>query len=242
MKEITISSGRIFIVGTVTGLVSEGRRVKDLLEKTNPDVVTLPLPEEQVLGLKSQMDGEEEEEYVPSNYEEIYVSILENFGTVRAPPPEYRAALAFCRREKKPVFAVDFGEERYSYEYCDSVSTRDLLRHSGRVKRLRRRPFPGETARDFSLAWDKALGAIDGFKHLEEKREKHMANKLFELSGAYSHIFAIVEMPRMDGVASKLAKLASALDEPGDENSMSSGDGTLARSGNTSRKTKGGRK
>ena len=89
---------------------------------------------------------------------------------------------------------------------------------------MRRKPFPGETAEDFAIAWDKELGAVAGFGELEKKREKYIARRLFELSGGYSSILAIVELPRMDGIVAELETLAAELSksESGDSGTKDS--------------------
>jgi pheromone shutdown protein TraB len=82
--------------------------------------------------------------------------------------------------------------------------------HSIRWRWLKKKNFKAETARDFVLAWDKAVNSMKGFRNLENKREEHMASQLTRLSKKYSSVLAILELERTEGILQRLGKPASS--------------------------------
>jgi hypothetical protein len=97
--------------------------------------------------------------------------------------------------------------------FCENVTTRDLIRHSLRVKKLRRKKFKAETAQEFVLAWDREINKLKGFRNLETARENYMARELIRLSKKYSRILCIMEMQRAKGVIAKLMEMGKEGEE-----------------------------
>jgi len=203
---VTISIGRckITIFPTIKGLTRERKKVREAVGQLAPDLVALPVSREGLKGLAAINRGKEPEIFL-SHYEEIYAIKLSRYGKVEVPPPSYTEAFAAAEEGGIPVKAIDLSEDEFADAFCDDVSTTSLVYHSLRWKWLRRKSFRGAaTARQFALAWDRAVNSLKGFRNLEGRREEHMARRIVGLSKEYNNILAILELERMDGVVRRL--------------------------------------
>ncbi|MBM4249401.1 MAG: hypothetical protein FJ149_08225 [Euryarchaeota archaeon] len=193
--------------------------MREAVLSLRPDVVALPVSPEGLKGLRAIWKGKKPDIFL-SHYEEIYAVKLARYGKVSIPPPSFTGAFAAAAGEGIPVRAVDIDEEGFSDAFVESVSTAGLLYHSLRWRWLRRRRFREPTARDFALAWDRAITSLKGFRNLERRREEHMARELSLLCGRHGKVLAVLELERMEGVLSRLAasgKDARAKGEGGEE-------------------------
>jgi len=203
---VTISLGRckLSILPTIKGLVREKKNVRSAFEAVGPDLVALPVSREGLLGLAAINRGKEPEIFL-SHYEEIYAIKLSRYGKVAVPPPSYTEAFAAAFKMGIPVKAIDLSEDEFADAFCQDVSTSNLVFHSLRWKWLKRKKFrQATTARQFSLAWDRAVNSLRGFRNLEGRREEHMARRLASLAMYHGKILAIIELERMGGVVRRL--------------------------------------
>ncbi|UCE37813.1 MAG: hypothetical protein JSW00_00790 [Thermoplasmata archaeon] len=205
MKEIQLGTSKIYIPEIINGLTSETAKVNNAYKKVNPDVVAIQASEEELEGLKSVIEGEECD-YFLSNYEEIYARRLASFGEVKVPPPCYETALKLCLDNETPIAAIDMGDIYYADVFCECISGWDLIRHSLRVKKMRRKRFRAKTPEEFVLEWDKEINKLKGFRHLEAKREEYMARELIRLAKEHERILSIIEMQRAEGVYKRIQK------------------------------------
>ncbi len=203
MRKIQVGNSKIHIPNIINGLTSEEVNVKKAYNKVKPDVVAMQISEAELDGLKRITEGEEFD-YFMSNYEQIYAKKLAAFGEVKVPPPCYESAMKLCLRDEIPVEPIDMDDLYFADVFCENVTTRDLVRHSLRVKKLRRKKFKAETAEEFVLAWDKEINKLKGFRNLESAREQYMASELIRLSKKYDRILCIMELQRAEGVIAKL--------------------------------------
>ena len=203
MRKIQVGNSKIHIPKIINGLTNEEANVKKAYNKVKPDVVAMQISDAELDGLKRITEGEEFD-YFMSNYEQIYAKKLAAFGEVKVPPPCYESAMKLCLRDEVPVEPIDMDDLYYADVFCENVTTRDLLRHSLRVKKLRRKKFKAETAEEFVLAWDKEINKLKGFRNLESAREEYMARELIRLSKKYERILCIMELQRAEGVIEKL--------------------------------------
>jgi hypothetical protein len=205
-KLATISLGKciVTILPTVKGLTRERKRVREAVEAVGPDVLALPVSMEGLKGLGAIHRGKEPEIFL-SHYEQIYALKLSRYGKVGVPPPSYTEAFAAASERGIPVKAIDMSEDEFADAFCDDVSTTNLVYHSIRWRWLRRKSFRDATnARQFVLAWDRAVNSLKGFRNLEGRREQLMARRLISLSKRYQNILAILELERMEGVVRRL--------------------------------------
>jgi hypothetical protein len=203
MRKIQVGNSKVYIPKIINGLTSEAAEINKAYNKIKPDVVAMQISEAELDGLKRITEGEEFD-YFMSNYEQIYAKKLAAFGEVKVPPPCYESAMKLCLRDEVPVEPIDMDDIYYADVFCENVSTRDLIRHSLRVKKLRRKKFKVETAEEFVLAWDKEINKLKGFRNLETAREKYMGRELVRLSKKYSRILCIMELQRAEGVIAHL--------------------------------------
>lgn len=205
MITIQVGNSKIYIPNIINGLTSEISKVRKFYNKIKPDIVALQASKEEIDGLKRVIEGEEYE-YFLSNYEEIYARKLASFGEVKVPPPCYETALKLCMENNVPAAPIDMDEIYYADVFCENITGWDLIRHSLRVKRLRKKKFKAKTAEDFVLEWDKEINKLKGFKNLESKREEYMANELIRLAKEYNRILCILERQRAEGVSGRILK------------------------------------
>jgi hypothetical protein len=211
MKKTEVNGCKIFIEGVISGLTEEKTTVKKAYHKVKPDVVALSISEAELEGLKRIVLGEEHE-YFLSNYEEIYARKLASFGEVKVPPACYETALRLCQKNDLELHPIDMADDTYTDTFCESISTSQLMRHSLRVKKLRRKRFKADNAEDFVFEWDKEVNKLKGFRNVEGKREAYMAGELAELAGNYKRILGLIELQRADGVFRELVELKNSND------------------------------
>lgn len=203
MRRIQAGASKIYIPDIIIGLTSESSKVKKAYNKIKPDMVAIQTSKEELDGLKDIVKGEEYE-YFLSNYEEIYARKLASFGEVKVPPPCYETALKLCIKNDTPLTAIDMDDTYYADVFCDNISGWDLIRHSVRVKRLRRKRFKANNVEEFVLEWDREINKLKGFRNLETEREEHMARELLRLAKENERILCIIEMQRAEGVCQKV--------------------------------------
>lgn len=201
---VGLPTGDITILGTLKGLVSEGEMVKDAFEISEPDVIGIHIGKEEISGLKAVVNGEVENAYL-SSYEKVYARELSEFGEVQIPPPSLVKAYEIATNKNVPVRALDFDEEKYSAVYTELIDGMTLIRQSLRLKRINRRKFKMVTPEDFILEWDRVVNKFKGFRRLEDRREKRMAQRIRSLSKKFGNVLAIVEFERMEGIIRNLS-------------------------------------
>jgi hypothetical protein len=200
------------LLPTVKGLERERKPVREGIQSVLPAVVALPVSKEALRGLRAIYRGAEPELFL-SHYEEIYAVKLTRYGKVCVPPPSFTEAYAVCAEKRIKVKAIDMDEEDFSNAFVQNISTPNLVYHSLRWRWLKRKRFKAATAREFALAWDRAVNSLKGFRNLEDRREEHMARELWRLASRHHSVLAVLELERMDGIISKLS--AIELKSPG---------------------------
>ena len=203
ITKLELGSSTLSLLPTVKGLERERRPVREGILAVLPEVVALPVSKEGLRGLGAIYRGAEPEVFL-SHYEEIYAVKLTRYGKVCIPPPSFTEAYAVCAEKGIRVRAIDMDEEDFSNAFVQSVSTPNLVLHSLRWRWLRRKRFKAATAREFALAWDRAVNSLKGFRNLEKRREEHMARELLRLTGRHRSVLAVLELERMDGIIARL--------------------------------------
>ena len=188
---------------TVKGLERERRPVREAILGARPEVVAIPVSAEGLRGLRAIWKGKEPEIFL-SHYEEIYATKLARYGKVSVPPPSFTEAYSVAAGEGIPVRAIDLDEQGFSDAFVASISSSSLIYHSLRWRWLRRKRFNEPTAREFALAWDRAINSLKGFRNLERRREEHMARELGRLCARHRKVLAVLELERMEGVLERL--------------------------------------
>jgi len=199
MKVQVLGSSKIYMLGTVKGLVKERGKVKEGFKRVKPDCIALHISEDEVLGLESVVKGDTKEMGL-SRYEELYAEKLSKYGEVQVPPPSLVEAFELGRDNEVPLIGIDLDEKGFTEIYLKEISTLHLYRHSRRFKKVKKKVFKASTPQIFSLEWDAELTRLKGFKNVEKRREEHMAYRLWELSSNYKRILAVLEIERRDGI------------------------------------------
>ncbi|HLE96870.1 MAG TPA: hypothetical protein VI997_05815, partial [Candidatus Thermoplasmatota archaeon] len=153
--------------------------------------------------------GQVPEEDEPSETIDPYESYaigLSRFGEIGLPPPDLLAALQLAREAGVEPVAIDLDESQYADIFAASVGPFALFRYGRRVRRMAKRPPPGDTPRAFALAWDRKIRALRGFDAVERTRERHMAVRLETVSAGARVLLAIVDVARADGVVAELKR------------------------------------
>jgi hypothetical protein len=214
LKLIRINKKKIYILGVIKGLTIERVNVKKAFNKLKPDVIALYISDHELLGLQSVSKGSIKE--VPlSRYEVIYARKLaqyakqdpDKYGDVQVPPPALMEGLELGLEKKLPVVALDMDDTSFANVFTRNVSTFQLIRHSTRFKRLSKKNFKVNTPEEFTFAWDNELNKLKGFRNLENARETHMAERLFQLTEKFNCILAIIEVERSQGVFNKIKNI-----------------------------------
>ena len=199
-KNLVFKNGcELDVVGAVKGLSTERETVRESFRR-EPALVAISISPEELKGLRQYKD----EHYILSDYEEIYADNLCKFGDVEIPPPCYTEALRMSNDKNIPIYPIDMSEQSFTNAYCAYISGTDLLRHSLRKSLLRHSKIKAGDAEEFVFKWDKKINRISGFRRLENRREKHMADRLASHSEKFKRILAVIELERAPGVIAKL--------------------------------------
>ena len=214
LLKLSYQSHRIFLLGTIKGMTAERKRVARAFKSCRPDVIALHISDEALVGLEKVVKGKVKKVGL-SRYETAYArklaTIVNNdpsqYGEVQVPPPALVEGFELGTKHNVPIVAYDMDENAYTDIYVKNITTFQLLRHSMRFNRIKKKKFKVSTPEEFVLEWDKALTRLKGFRNLELKREEYMAKRLVALCKKYNNILAVAELERMDGIAENFKRL-----------------------------------
>jgi pheromone shutdown protein TraB len=195
MSALELNNCKLNILEVIKGLEKESERVRESFETFKPDIIAVSLSSEDLDMLRNFKDELENAE--PDNFEEaLYIRELKKYGDVKKPPPCYLAAVKVGLENNVPCTAIDMNEEEYTDAFCRNIHTLDLYRHSWSANRTLKRKFDASTPEELVIAIDKVVTRINSYRKLEEDREKHMAEKLIELSKVHERILTSRPMIR----------------------------------------------
>lgn len=199
MKTVEVDK-KIFLLGSILGLTNEKTEIKKAFGKIKPDAICLSVSDEELKGLKKMFD-DEEQEILLSGYEEVYAKKLAFYDKVKVPPPSFTEAFELGQKNSIPVYAVDMDDREYTDAFTKNISTIQLILHSLKLKKIRKKRFKSKTPEDFVYEWDKIVNRLKGFRKLEKKREEHIARRIVDLSGKHDRILAVVELQKLKGIS-----------------------------------------
>ncbi len=200
---LAVGKSRVLLISLVRGLESNREDVLAELDAFSPDIIALSVSPEELEGLL-HLDEIDIDDFALSDYEEMYVDKLRAYSKVVFPPPAYTSSALYGRECRIPLTSLDVSEKMFSELYVSIVSTQDLIRHSLRKKRLKKKRFDAEGPEDFAVQWDRELNRLPGFDRMARRREEYMARRIVKLSEKYGKIAALVEVERVAGVLSHL--------------------------------------
>jgi hypothetical protein len=138
-----------------------------------------------------------------SDTDMTYSRKLAAFGDVELPPPSFMEAVRLADRRKVSVEPIDLDDNEYTIVFCDHVSYWMLVRHSRKVRGMRRR-LRAQGPQELATEWDRRLRTIKGFDVLERERERKMAAGLVGQLERHKKVLAVIDLPRVDGVLEEL--------------------------------------
>ncbi|PKK81460.1 MAG: hypothetical protein CVT47_02320 [Thermoplasmata archaeon HGW-Thermoplasmata-2] len=201
MQTVKIGSSEIFLLGTIHGLVSEKEKVKSAFNLVKPEALALAVPSEDIPALAELSGGGEYEKREP---DDAFLKKLSKYGAVELPPADLLEAHGAAKKLGIPVYAVDLDDAAYADAFCKHVSAWSLVRQSFRLKRMARRKYKVKTAEEFALEWDRLHNKVNGYRRLEEAREKKIAAEIRALAEKHKKILAVVDLQREKGIIEKL--------------------------------------
>jgi hypothetical protein len=133
-----------------------------------------------------------------------YSRKLASFGDVELPPPSFLEAVRAADRDGVPVMPIDLNDDEYTQVFVDHVTYWQLVKHSRRVRSVRRLKVgcPTELARE----WDRRIRSIKGFDVLERERERKMAIELADQLKEHRKVLAVIDVMRVPGILERLAE------------------------------------
>ncbi|MGQ0534830.1 MAG: hypothetical protein ACT4PT_02025 [Methanobacteriota archaeon] len=204
--EVNIGASRIHLLGTVNGLVSEGRRFLATYEEVRPDALAVGLSPDDVEGLRELVQLRELPEYEPTEMDEAYGAGLSRFGPVHFPAAEYLECARISAEHGIPLLPLDLGEAEYVDVFTKEVSMFQLWRYGRKLRKLATRPPSGASAEEFALRFDAEVRKLGGLDRLERAREARMADRLKAAARDHARILAVVEIARIRGVGDHLSR------------------------------------
>ncbi len=191
---------KIFLIGAVRGLISEGEKVKSALERFMPDIVGISISKESIQAMAEHIISEKEVPEPANREEDMYIEGLEVFGEVVRPPPCYSEAWKQASQNNILIKGLDMNEEHYTSAFCKYVSTLEMVRQGRCEKKWARHTFKSQTPEDFVVEWDSVVNWLPGYQALEMAREKWIAKGICILAKKYDNILVVVELERLAGV------------------------------------------
>ncbi|MHB8634561.1 MAG: hypothetical protein ACYDBQ_11460 [Thermoplasmatota archaeon] len=195
----------LLALGTIAGFAPDGERVRLAIDSQKPAAICVGIPAEDLATL-DQLAGAAGELAEPDALSQRLLDLLGAYGPTRIPSPDLEAAHAAARLGGLPLEAIDIGDEDHSEIYTQSVSFRHVLRSNARYKRLLRKGLPQRPRDAYQLAcdWDAATLATASLRAVEERRERHMAERLRDLARLHPRLLAVVPCARFAGVMAHL--------------------------------------
>ena len=144
-----------------------------------------------------------------SDTDMTYSRKLAAFGDVELPPPAFMEAVRAADRAGVPVEPIDLDDDQYTRVFCDHVSYWQLVRHSRRVKRMRR-GLRARSPEEMAMEWDRRVRVLKGFDIVERERERRMAAGLVGMLERHKKVLAIIDLPRVGGTLEELASRVKA--------------------------------
>lgn len=141
-----------------------------------------------------------------SDTDMAYSRKLASFGDVELPPPSYLEAVRWADRGEVPLLAIDLTDDEYTQVFVDHVTYWQLVRHSGKVKGMRR--YKARDPSDLAAEWDRRVRSIKGFDVLERERARKMGMELADLLGRYRKVLVVIDVPRVEETLQVLADQA----------------------------------
>lgn len=203
MEVVDLRGSQIAVLPVIRGLVSEGGKVRGVIDEWKPGLVALSISREEVQTLKKMKKDEAELETFE---EEFYVRNLSEFGEVRKPPPCFVAAVRACDEKDMACVGADMTEDEYTDAYCHFVSTIEMMRDSWSKKRLWGKAVGATTPEEFVMMFDSIVNKTQGHRELELEREKVMAHKIWMLAKRHKRILAVIDLERLAGVLEELKR------------------------------------
>lgn len=195
--------GRVFLIGAVRGLESEGGRVSAAIARIRPGVVALSLSREGMEAL-GKLEGATADQAAANPEEEAYIRGLSAFGEVVKPPPCFSGAWASARGAGIALEPLDMDDEHYTAAYCKHVGTLDMMRQGRSGKLFERYEFVAGSPEEFVIEWDALVNRLKGYRALERSRELWMAKGVARLAGSHGSVAAVIELERLEGVREAL--------------------------------------
>lgn len=195
---ITLRKGEsvITILPVVNGLVSEGERVKSMMDRHEAYAMALGVDGIIALGKRSEL----EDDYEVSELDLVYAEHLSKFGNVEMPSPAMCAFVDWCKDNGITPIALDYNDEDYTDLYCKTVGTLDFVREHRLAKKGLKKDFACSNPEDFAVAWDDHVNKVKGYRVMSELREKHIAEELAHLAEYKKDILVCVETERVKGI------------------------------------------
>ncbi len=214
IEEIDFKECKLFLIGGVRGLVSEGEELTKILGDLNPDILAVSMSPEETEGLKYFL--KEPFKVGLSDYDIIYGSKLSRFGEVMVPPPIFINAVKYAEEGSKEIIALDIDEGGFADSYVKNIGTRSLIKHSLRKTRLRKKNFNDPDAEQFTVTWQKEIEKIKGFSALQQTRIDEIVNGLGVLvqKSDGKKIAAVMELEIFDQVSRELARPEPVAKDP----------------------------
>lgn len=187
------NSPGVTVFGGIKGLKRDGDRLEETFNEIQPDVILATISPEEAEGIVNFV--KEPYAMTLSDYEMIYGVNLRNYGEVETPAPIFTESARWSIHGGVPLIGLDMTEEKFSREYTQNVSTRDLLRHSVRKRGLFKAKFSEPTAEEFVTKWDAMVNSIRGLRKMEELRIKEIESNLDLIisQGMYHNILVVSE-------------------------------------------------
>ena len=199
-----IQNKEIMFFGTVKGLVSERKLLKDIVEEFNPELILVGISPEELEGLKNYLKKPFTIE--ADDYENIKAKKLEKYGEVGLPVPTYLEAFAISTKNNVDIIPVDIPDDEYVSLFTNKVSFFNLLSFNMRKRKIWKMDFKADSPEEFVLKWDKEVNRINAYREIEKNREEYMSRKIIESieKREEKRILVIVELERYQGVLENL--------------------------------------
>jgi hypothetical protein len=193
------------VVGAVRGLVAEGDRVRERLDRLRPTAVGLAISPDELKGLREYFVGPPTEPVVPlAPTEAGEVRGLARYGEVGVPNPTAIEAIRWSDSAGVAVEAVDPTDDDYAEWFAESISYVELVRRTLRERRVVKRPPTPPTADEFAAAWSRAINPGAGSRRLAARRDAAVVEGVGRLRARFSSIALLVDRERFDGVVARL--------------------------------------
>ncbi|MBE6526392.1 MAG: hypothetical protein E7Z63_01280 [Thermoplasmata archaeon] len=202
MISLRVGDCKVDILPVVSGLVSEGQKVRDAYGKYEAYAVSLGIEGVEAVRRRKEIP---EDLYEISELDIVYAERMSYFGEVEAPSPAFCELIDLCTTDGISVIPLDMKDEDFDTAYMNCVSAFQFTNQHRLAKKGMKVTLDIGSPEAMAKSWDAFVSQNKGLRKLDLFREKYIAKEIRSTAQYRKSLLAVIECERADGIAELLS-------------------------------------